>query len=238
MKEERFFYCPAALEGELPKEEALHATRVLRLKQGDTIHIIDGRGNFHEAEVTLASRDKCFYNIVKTTPMRRQWQGTIRLAIAPTKNIDRMEWLVEKATEIGFDEIVFIDCKFSERHEVRMDRMEKIVVAAVKQSRKAWMPAVRGMTAFNELVSAPIAGKKYMAHCYEEFEKENFYELVQSLPHDEDITILVGPEGDFSIDEVNNAISNGFISVSLGKSRLRTETAGLVAVEIMQLCKS
>ena len=138
MKEARYFYVPdASVQQELPQEEAVHALRVLRLKEGDEIFLQDGEGAFYQVEVTTANAKHCFYRILQTLPQKPAWQGRIHLAIAPTKNIDRMEWLVEKATEVGFDELTFLDCQFSERRQLREDRIEKIVVAAMKQSRKA-----------------------------------------------------------------------------------------------------
>lgn len=238
MKEERYFYCPEATQkGDLPEEEAIHATRVLRLNAGDEIFLIDGNGAFYRAEVSLISKKKCLYDIVETMPQKRQWKGRIRLAIAPTKNIDRIEWMAEKATEIGFDELTFLNCKYSERHEIRIDRIEKIIIAAMKQSRKAWKPEINGMTDFDDYISKPTKGLKFIAHCYEESVRSDFFVLLSDISPDEDVTIMIGPEGDFSVDEVQNAVQKGFVPVSLGTSRLRTETAGLAAIEMMRLTK-
>lgn len=238
MKEERYFYCPEATQkGDLPEEEAIHAARVLRLNAGDEIFLIDGNGAFYRAEVSLISKKKCLYDIVETMPQKRQWKGRIRLAIAPTKNIDRIEWMAEKATEIGFDELTFLNCKYSERHEIRIDRIEKIIIAAMKQSRKAWKPEINGMTDFYDYISKPTKGLKFIAHCYEESVRSDFFVLLSDISPDEDVTIMIGPEGDFSVDEVQNAVQKGFVPVSLGTSRLRTETAGLAAIEMMRLTK-
>lgn len=238
MKEERFFYVPRAeVLHELPAEEANHATRILRMQGGDEMVVMDGEGTFYRAELTLATPKKCLYEVKETMKQERTWRGRIHLAIAPTKNIDRMEWLVEKATEVGFDEISFLNCKFSERRNIRADRIEKIVVAAMKQSRKAWKPIVNELIDFDKFVGQPLRGKKFIAHCYDEVERKDLYELLGQTPADEEVTVLVGPEGDFSIDEVNLALDKGFESVSLGNSRLRTETAGLMAVTMAQLLK-
>ena len=149
MKESRYFYVPQADQlTALPDDEAIHATRVLRLKSGDELFLMDGEGVFYRAEVTIASAKHCMYAIKETLPQQRMWNGRIHLAIAPTKDIGRMEWLVEKATEVGFDEISFLDCQFSERRHLRADRIEKIVVSAVKQSRKAWKPKVNALVPF------------------------------------------------------------------------------------------
>ena len=164
--------------------------------------------------------------------------GKVHLAIAPTKMMDRIEWMAEKATEIGFDELSFLSAKFSERKTIRVDRVDKIVVSAVKQSHKAWKPVVNEMTPFKEFVAQPRTGKKYICHCYEEIDKVDlFAELQKSLDDEGDVTILVGPEGDFSIEEVQLALQYGYVSVSLGTSRLRTETAGLMAVAMANLAR-
>ena len=240
MKEVRYFYVPdAANQTELPPEEATHALRVLRLKAGDEIFLMDGEGVFYRAQVSMASSKHCLYDVLDTMPQERAWNGRIHLAIAPTKMMDRIEWMAEKCTEIGFDEISFLNCKFSERKVLRADRIEKIVVSAVKQSHKAWKPVVNDLTTFKEFITAPRQGRKFICHCYEEVEKKDFFsELSQPYEGaDGDVTVLVGPEGDFSIDEVRLALENGYESVSLGTSRLRTETAGLVAVTMANLAR-
>ena len=244
MKEARYFYVPdAAQHRELPADECQHAIRVLRLKVGDELFLMDGVGNYYRAQVTEASSHHCCYEIVETLPQERQWEGCVHLAIAPTKLMDRMEWMAEKITEIGIDEL---DCQFSERRVVKLPRIEKIVVSAVKQSHKAWMPVVHEMTAFKTFISQPREGRKYIAHCYEEIPRTYLFDELQkpstvnsqlSTVNSHDATVLVGPEGDFSIDEVRQAVEAGWQSVHLGKSRLRTETAGLSAVMMMQLSK-
>ncbi len=240
MKEVRFFYVPdAAQQTELPQEEATHALRVLRLQPGDEMFLMDGAGAFYRAEVSLATNKRCIYELKETMPQQPAWHGHIHLAIAPTKMMDRIEWMAEKATEIGFDELSFLNCKFSERKVIRVDRVDKIVVSAVKQSHKAWKPVVNDMVGFKLFVTTPRPGRKFICHCYEEVEKKDFFKEV-SRPCDEadaDITVLVGPEGDFSIDEVRLALENGYESVSLGTSRLRTETAGLVAVNMSYIAR-
>ena len=238
MKETRFFYVPQAdVAGQLPPEEASHALRVLRLQAGDEIYLIDGAGTFHLARVSMASSKQCAYEVLRSMPQQPTWNGHIHLAMAPTKMMDRVEWMVEKATEVGFDEITFLDCRFSERRVVKTERVEKIIVSAMKQSHKAWKPVVHGMTPFAQFVTAPRGGRKYIAHCYEEVERADLFDLLSqpSSSPDEEVTVMVGPEGDFSIDEVRLALQHGFVSVSLGQSRLRTETAGLSAVMMAQL---
>ncbi|MBR1484750.1 MAG: 16S rRNA (uracil(1498)-N(3))-methyltransferase [Prevotella sp.] len=239
MKEERYFFVPDAVQSnQLPEEEALHAVRVLRLKEGDAMVLMDGQGTFYEAEVTLASQRRCHYVIRQTLPQQPQWRGHLHLAMAPTKMMERTEWLAEKATEVGFDELSLLDCRFSERRTVKLPRIEKIVVAAVKQSRKAWMPRLNGMQPFDSFIEAHAdGGRRFIAHCYDEVPRTNLFDELCHAAPDDDVLVLVGPEGDFSIDEVHRAVAAGFVSVDLGKSRLRTETAALSAVMMMQLAK-
>lgn len=251
MKEVRYFYVPnAAHQVELPAEEATHALRVLRLKGGDEIFLMDGEGSFFRAEVTAASSKRCLYEIKEEMPQQRAWKGHIHLAIAPTKMMERIEWMAEKATEIGFDELSFLNCQFSERKVVKTPRIDKIVISAVKQSHKAWKPVVNELVNFKEFIQIPRPGRKFICHCYEEVEKKDFFTEISGIQNadasfasdasdasDADITVLVGPEGDFSIDEVRLALENGYESVSLGTSRLRTETAGLVAVHMAHIAR-
>lgn len=237
MKEARYFYVPQAIEkNELPAEEAAHALRVLRLKPGDELFLMDGEGVFYEAYVTQTDKH-CYYQIEKALPQPKTWSAHIHLGIAPTKMMERIEWLAEKATEIGFDELSFLHCKFSERKTLRADRVEKIVISAAKQSRKSFLPQVHELTPFSQFIDESEEGHRYIAHCYDEIERVDFFNELNQLTDDAPITILVGPEGDFSIDEVKLAMAKGYKSISLGKSRLRTETAGLYAVMLAQLAK-
>ncbi|MCR4918256.1 MAG: 16S rRNA (uracil(1498)-N(3))-methyltransferase [Prevotella sp.] len=244
MKEQRFFYTPelsarirVGTEGLLSEEESRHALRVLRLTEGDMLTLMDGRGTFCEATMTGSEHHRLRYAIQNVRTLQPEWNGHLHLAIAPTKMMERVEWLAEKATEIGFDRLSLLDCRFSERHLVKTERIERIIVAAVKQSRKAWVPQVGGMTAFAQFVGNNQHGRRYIAHCYDEIPRTELYDLLMAEPvgSDERISVLVGPEGDFSFDEVKQALDAGFVSVSLGSSRLRTETAGLMAVTMMRL---
>lgn len=238
MKEARYFYVPNAAQAtELPPEEARHAVSVLRLKAGDEIFLMDGKGSFYQANVTLAATKHCMYDIVEALPQQKTWKGHVHLAIAPTKMMDRMEWMVEKMTEVGFDEITFLNCRCSERKQLRIDRLEKIVIAAMKQSRKAWKPVVNPIMPFQDFVNQQRKGGLYIAHCYTEIARKDFLNEIQQANGQQDVTILVGPEGDFSIDEVHQALEKGFSSVSLGQNRLRTETAGLVSIVMSQVVK-
>ena len=237
MKEIRFFYDPQ-ISGELPEDEAKHATRVLRLSAGDELLLMDGNGIFYRAEITVADNHRCLYRILEDMPQERAWEGHIHLAMAPTKLNDRVEWFAEKATEIGMDELSFLDCRFSERRIIKCERIDKILISAVKQSHKAWKPVLNEMTSFERFVKAERKGDKFICHCYDQEDIEEGTEkpfLMDVLKRGVASTVLIGPEGDFSVDEVKLALQNGYRSVSLGTSRLRTETAALVAVHMMQL---
>ncbi len=246
MKEIHYFYVPLVGDashmtegqtGELPEEEAVHATRVLRLSEGDALMLMDGEGTFYEAEVTVATPKRCTYRITQTLPQARAWQGHLHVAMAPTKMMERTEWFVEKAVEIGVDEITFLNCQFSERKVVKLPRVDKIVVSAMKQSRKAWKTRLHDMTEFRHFIEQPHPERKYIAHCYEEVARTYLYSELCKPAETADALVLIGPEGDFSIDEVRMAVAHGFTSVHLGTSRLRTETACLSAVMMMQLAK-
>jgi 16S rRNA (uracil1498-N3)-methyltransferase len=234
MKEVHLFYAPdIALNNELPSEEATHAVRVLRMKEGDQILVTDGKGWLYECTITLTSPKHCHVRIDNSNYIDKFWRGNIHLAVAPTKNMDRMEWLTEKATEIGFDGIHFLNCKNSERHILKTERIEKIVVSATKQSHKTFKPQVHEMIPFKNFIEQSGQQQKFIAHCHE----EGLPFLGDLIDSESDSLILIGPEGDFSIEEVKLAESHGFQSVSLGKSRLRTETAALVAVHLAHLSK-
>lgn len=241
MKEERFFYVPnASSQNEMPEEEALHALRVLRMRGGDEMFLMDGEGVFYRAVVTIAATRRCFYDIVEAIPQQRDWRGRLHIAMAPTKMMERVEWFVEKATEIGIDEMSFLCCSFSERRVLRAQRLEKIAVSAVKQSRKPWKPVVNPLINFQDFIRQPREGHKFIAHCYQEFLREDLYQILQQpevAQAEDEITVLIGPEGDFSFDEVQEAIAQGYRSISLGKERLRTETAALAATMMGHLSR-
>ncbi len=249
MKETHLFYAPeAATRRELPPEESVHAVRVLRMKEGDTLTLTDGAGRFYEAEVSLASPKRCAFSVTREWEDIPLWRGGIHLAVAPTKNMDRMEWLVEKATEIGVDRITLLSCDNSERRVVKTERLEKIAVSAMKQSHKARKPVITEMTTLRAFLDEMRAagGEMFIAHCHEAAEGggdtalchlsgRNF--LGDLLSPDGASCVMVGPEGDFSAAEVSAALAAGCRAVSLGESRLRTETAALVAVHLMYLAK-
>lgn len=232
------FYVPEIdVRQELPAEEAGHCARVLRMTEGERIQITDGRGSFYEAELTLVSPKRCLFRILSQETPDPQWTGHLHIAMAPTKNMDRVEWFAEKATEIGFNELSFLNCRFSERKVIKTERVEKILVSAVKQSLKPTKPILNEMTDFARFVKQERTGQKFIAHCYDDLGGEKPL-LKQAVKPGEDALVMIGPEGDFSRDEVQLAIENGFQPISLGRSRLRTETAALVACHILNLANT
>ena len=198
---------------------------------------MDGCGHFYRAEIIKAIGHRCLYNIVETQSKMPQWEGRVHLAIAPTKMNDRIEWLAEKATEVGVDELSFLNCQYSERRVLKAERIKKIVVSAVKQSHKAYMPIVNELSPFRQFINEHTTGHRYIAHCYEEVPRVNLFDQLCTIQPSDEALVMIGPEGDFSIGEVREAVAAGYVSVDLGKSRLRTETAGLSAVMMMQLAK-
>lgn len=220
------FYAPDIEHSlELPDDEATHCLRVLRLGVGSELDITDGKGSFYKAVISEISGKHCFVELKETLRMPKGWHGRLHIAIAPTKNMDRIEWFVEKAVEIGIDELTFLNCRFSERKVVKNERVERIVVSAMKQSLKPYKTTLNEVVDFKKFIEKTINGTKYIAHCYET-EKIMLKNVIKS---GDDVTILIGPEGDFSPEEVQMAVDAGYSPVSLGNSRLRTETAGLVA---------
>ena len=212
------------------KEESKHIVKVLRKKESDTIFITNGLGFLFESEIILASEKKCEVKITKET-FQEPDKFYTHIVVAPTKMNDRLEWFLEKATEIGIHEITPIICDHSERKVYKIDRAEKIIQAAMKQSLHYYIPKINEPISFSQFVKSNIGGQKFIAHC-EETDKKSFKNEVKK---DEKITILIGPEGDFSTKEINLAIENHFIPVTLGNTRLRTETAALVACHTIAL---
>lgn len=212
----------------LNEEESKHAVRVLRLKAGDRIQLIDGNGGWYEAKISNDDPRRCSVNIIDTKKEvgKRSWN--LHIAIAPTKNMDRLEWFIEKATETGIEEISLIDCKNSERTIVKSERIQKVAIAAIKQSLKAYLPKINDVVGYKKFIASAkdFKGEKFIAHC----------QSSGKLPHiktqyspKQNALVLIGPEGDFTIEEVKLALENGFKEISLGTSRLRTETAALYA---------
>jgi 16S rRNA (uracil1498-N3)-methyltransferase len=207
----------------LTAEESWHCTKVLRKKTGEKIRLIDGKGNFYEGILELISEKKCSAKVTHGPVAQTPRNYFLHLAIAPTKQIDRIEWLIEKAIEIGCDEISFFSSKNSERTSVKTDRIVKIVESAVKQSLQAFIPKVNELVSFKEFIQNQKADQKLIAHCYKlpkTHIKEIIFKNVSTL-------VLIGPEGDFTVDEVDQALQQNYKTISLGNNRLRSETAGL-----------
>lgn len=210
----------------LPDEEAQHCVRVLRLKEGEEVEVVDGKGHLHLCRILNANAKNCAVEIAGITDVKPHWGCRITVAIAPTKNMDRMEWMAEKVTEMGVDRIVPLLCRYSERKVLKTERLRKILVAAMKQSLKATLPQLDDLTPFDDFMKTLPDGQRFIAYCDPAIPRRDF--VKECLP-ESDVTILVGPEGDFSQPEIRAALDAGFIPVSLGDSRLRTETAGVFA---------
>ncbi len=220
----QFFFSP---------EESKHIVRVLRKKEKDLVYITNGRGYLFEAEILVADQKKCKAQIVsveKTVPKRYK----LHMVVAPTKMNDRYEWFLEKVTEIGVDEITPILCEQSERKVVKLDRMNRIVQSAMKQSLQTSLPKLNPMISFQDFLKQENPGLKFIAHC----DNGERVELKRRAAADKDITILIGPEGDFSKAEIESAKALGYVPISLGKTRLRTETAGIVACSTITMINS
>ncbi|WNH10101.1 16S rRNA (uracil(1498)-N(3))-methyltransferase [Thalassobellus suaedae] len=224
----QLFYNPNITESTsqftFDKEESRHIVKVLRKTIGDTLHITNGKGWLFNAEVTVPDIKKCMVTIVsKSLQPKRDYN--LHLAVAPTKMNDRYEWFLEKATEIGIDSITPIICDHSERKIIKTERFEKILQSATKQSLSCYMPKLNDAIAFKDFIKQDFKGDLFIAHCEETHRKS----LKNELKPKTDITILIGPEGDFSVKEIELALKNNFIPVTLGDTRLRTETAAIVA---------
>ena len=247
------FYTPdillASLSGEfytLNEEESKHCVRVLRLAIGAKLILIDGKGGWYEAEIIDDNAKRCGVKILSSKKETGKRNHHLHIAIAPTKNMDRLEWFIEKAVEIGIDEISLINCTNSERCIVKIDRIEKVAVAAIKQSLKAYLPVINEICDFKKFVSSTtnFEGQKFIAYCnpslirplgIPQLREEGQHHLKTVYTKGLDVLVLIGPEGDFSTDEVKMAIDAGFKEISLGTSRLRTETAALYACAVINI---
>jgi len=219
------FYTPdiQGLQYALNEEESAHAVRVLRLKAGDGITLVDGKGGWYRARIVEAHPKRCETVITEQQAEYGKRPYRLHIGIAPTKNIDRFEWFIEKATEIGIDEITPLLCEHSERKQVHPERLQRVMIAAMKQSQKAYLPQLNEMTPFAQWLDIPKKGICYIAHC-----NDGDRQLLKIAYHQgQDAVIVIGPEGDFSMQEVLQALDYGFTEISLGSSRLRTETAGV-----------
>ena len=228
------FYSPSINPSQiysLDKEESLHCVKVLRLKEKDIIYITDGKGNLHKTEIIEASPRSCSVRVVETQEEFEKRDYYLHIAIAPTKNTSRLEWFLEKATEIGIDGITPIICENSERSVIKLERLEKIIVSAMKQSLKAYMPTINPPTTLLELLSNANQTHKFLATCNEEGRKL----LKEVYKPKESVFIAIGPEGDFSPKEIEAASNQNFQKITFGKERLRTETAGVYAAASIHL---
>lgn len=215
----------------LDETESKHCVRVLRLEKGDEITLVDGRGGFFKAEIDDPNPKRCAVKVVNSEQNYGLRNFGVHVAIAPTKNIERIEWFLEKATEIGINRVTPLLCHHSERKEIKHDRLEKVMVSAMKQSLKAYLPQLDELTKFSAFIKQPFEGQKFIAHCEEQHREL----LKNAMTKGGNYLILIGPEGDFSPEEIRMAIEAGFVPVSLGDSRLRTETAGVVACHTFNL---
>ena len=208
----------------LEEVEAKHCTQVLRKKEGDAIFFVDGMGGFYEGLIRKIEKKRCQIDIIKQETQPKPTTCNLHIAIAPTKNISRLEWFLEKATEIGIGEITPLICQRSERRKLRLDRLEKVLITAMKQSLKSYLPKLNEPMPFQKILQhIPSTTLKFIAQGGENCALKDNYQS------NKDVLILIGPEGDFTKEELNSAFQNGFQGVHLGKSRLRTETAGIVA---------
>ncbi|MBI3521090.1 MAG: 16S rRNA (uracil(1498)-N(3))-methyltransferase [Bacteroidetes bacterium] len=209
----------------LNEDESLHCVKVLRHKVGDIIQVIDGMGTRAIGKIEAAHAKQCAVSLLEKEVVKHTRNYELHIAIAPTKNIERIEWFVEKAVEMGIDEISFIKCKNSERTVIKDDRLKKVAEAAVKQSQQAYIPKINSLIEFKEFIKNNTDDVKLIAHC----EKESKQHIKQYITSHKSFTVLIGPEGDFTKDEITLALSSAYLPVALGESRLRTETAGLFA---------
>lgn len=216
----------------LPESDSQHCVRVLRMKDGDRLEVVDGRGHIYECVLVGSHPKRAVVEIEKCIDAPLSWPQHITIAVAPTKHMDRMEWMVEKLTEIGVNKIVPLLCRHSERKEIKTERLEKIAVSAIKQSLKSVMPIIAPLTPFKEIAQGCLDANKFIAHCDSESMRTDLACVVKPFA---DTTILIGPEGDFSPEEVDLALSNHWVPVTLGNNRLRTETAAIVACDTIHI---
>lgn len=223
----QIFYAPDMLGGvyQLSKDESKHAIRVLRLRNGDEIILADGKGCLFRSKIIDDNHNACIAEEIERTYKPKTRDFRIHIAIAPTKNIDRFEWMVEKCTEMGVDEITPIITQRSERSTIKMDRLNRITIAAIKQSINAYTPKINEIVDFKTMIVGAKEDVKLIAHC-NDTKKDSIY---RACGKQKDSIVFIGPEGDFTMEEVGWAIENGFTPISLGENRLRTETAGILA---------
>ncbi|MCM1076110.1 MAG: 16S rRNA (uracil(1498)-N(3))-methyltransferase [Bacteroides sp.] len=230
------FFAPDIEEShELPESDSRHAVKVLRMRAGDELQVIDGRGNVYSCRLADEHPKHAAVEILSVTPQSLPWSQQLVVAVAPTKHIDRMEWLVEKMTEIGVNTIIPLLCDRSERREIKTERLEKIAVSAMKQSLKATLPIITPMTPLRDVIAMMPEAQRMVAYCDQSIPRVDFAQTYQ--PH-RDTLILIGPEGDFSPTEIARTLDAGFRPVTLGDNRLRTETAALYALSACHIIDS
>jgi len=257
MKDLPLFYAPQLREEQqLPEAEALHAIRALRTSVGDELLVTDGQGTLYETVVTAVDRRHCLLSITREEAWHKYWPAHWSIAVAPTKNIDRIEWMIEKMVEVGVDEIILLRTKHSERKHVNQERLERIVQSAMKQSQKALLPTLRTDVSITELFAEARQPVRLIAHCREgigpdrvtidrafTFRPDGYQHILlggivpnqvtidRAFTPQQDVLVAIGPEGDFTTEELEEGLRLGFVPITLGESRLRTETAGLVALQ-------
>lgn len=224
----QFFAPDIEINATLPESDSAHCIRVLRMKEGDTITVIDGKGYIYNCRLLDANPKRATVDILSKTFQPTFWKNNITVAVAPTKHLDRMEWLVEKLTEVGVNNIVPLLCRYSERKEIKTERLQKIAISAMKQSLKTFLPEILPMTPIAEFLRNDNSEQKFVAYCAPQIPRQ----LLSSLyVPNKSVTILIGPEGDFSQEEITAAIQFGYKPITLGEARLRTETAAFVACD-------
>lgn len=217
----------------LPESESAHCSRVLRMQAGDEVFVTDGKGKRFRCVVMEPHPKHTAVEILDFEEAPNHWRCRITLAVAPTKHSDRMEWMLEKAVEIGVDKVVLLRCQRSERKAIKVERLEKVMVSAMKQSLKGVMPLIEEVTSFKSFVETQSSDcQKFMGYCSREYERKDFS---REYVAGKDVVIMIGPEGDFTPEEVEMAVSHGFVPVTFGESRLRTETAALYSVTAVHL---
>ena len=225
------FYCPDIADTlTLGEEDSKHCVKVLRMGEGDTIEVVDGNGTLYTCRITMAHPKRCAVEVTERMQQPPHWGHRIVLGAAPTENLDRIEWLVEKCVEMGVDRIIPLRCHNSERTVLKTERLKKIMVSAMKQSLKATLPLLDEMTPVAQVLAEPFEGTRCIAYCDEQLPRGQRLTLTGVYQPGQDVMVLIGPEGDFSPEEVQAARDAGFMPVTLGESRLRTETAGMMAV--------
>ncbi len=231
----QLFYAPNIIPPSytLSEEESKHAIRVLRLSHGDTLNITDGKGRLFSCSIVDANPKRCTVEVVSTIENYEPLPYSLTMCVAPTKNIERFEWFLEKATEIGIGEVYTLLTAHSERKTIKIERETKVITSAMKQSLKAFHPTLHDTTPFKEVIERPNEASRYIAHCGEPLSAEGKQYLGDILPKGGQVEIMIGPEGDFSPAEVEAALKQGYREITLGNQRLRTETAAVVAVTIV-----